>query len=181
MKSVLALDRDGVLNGLLYDSPNGRAPRTLSEITYLIDPLDIKRLAKLYEIVVITNQPDSANGTNSLESLLHVHFEIMSHLNLAHSYMCTHSKKDNCRCKKPLTGLLELTGIPRGSAIFVGDRWTDIAAGKSFGWKTILLKLDAFAFARSSAGVPPTNLEPDLEMTSWESLMLYLLKSDSKE
>jgi histidinol-phosphate phosphatase family protein len=175
VKPVLALDRDGVLNQLLYDTPNGRAPRVLSEITYLVDPSGIKRLAEHYEIIVITNQPDSANGVNSLESQLQVHYEIMEHFDLAHSYMCTHKNDDNCECRKPRTGLLELTASPKNSTTLVGDRWTDVAAGKSIGWKTILLKLDSFSFAPNSVGEPPQNLKPDVEITSWESLLLYLL------
>jgi histidinol-phosphate phosphatase family protein len=175
MKPVLALDRDGVLNRLLYDTPNGRAPRVLSEITYLVDPSDIKRIAEQYEIIVITNQPDCANGANSLESQLQVHHEIMAHFDLAHSYMCTHKNDDNCKCRKPRTGLLELTVSPKHSTTFVGDRWTDVAAGKSIGWKTILLKLDPFSFAPNSVGEPPPNLKPDVEIASWESLLLYLL------
>lgn len=181
MKPVLALDRDGVLNRLLYDTPSGRAPRVLSEIEYLVDPSDIKRIAEQYEIIVITNQPDSANGSNTLESQLQVHHEIMAHFDLAHSYMCTHKNDDNCKCRKPRTGLLELTVSPKHSTTFVGDRWTDVAAGKSIGWKTILLKLDPFSFAPNSVGEPSQDLKPDIEITSWESLLLYLLNGPNFE
>jgi D-glycero-D-manno-heptose 1,7-bisphosphate phosphatase len=59
-------------------------------------------------------------------------------------YFCPHSQSEKCDCRKPKTGMLqrgkfELNADLKNS-FMIGDRTSDILAGKNIGCKTILVK-----------------------------------------
>lgn len=57
--------------------------------------------------------------------------------------VCYHDDSDNFDCRKPLPGLFNRTrdkhGIDLERSYMVGDRWRDVAAGKSAGCRTIFI------------------------------------------
>lgn len=59
------------------------------------------------------------------------------------SLFCPHSPNDNCQCRKPKTLLFERArqrhGIDFGSSWMIGDKSSDIQAGKNIGARTILV------------------------------------------
>jgi D-glycero-D-manno-heptose 1,7-bisphosphate phosphatase len=61
--------------------------------------------------------------------------------------MCPHSQNADCPCRKPSPGMLTSAasrlGIDLSSSFMVGDRWSDIIAGRSVGCYTILVWRDS--------------------------------------
>lgn len=174
MKPLLVIDRDGVLNELIYDSVNGRAPRKISEIKYLPTFNQFNTLANNFSITCVTNQPDVSKGKVPHDEALNVHYEIMQNFGIRNSFMCIHDNETNCVCRKPGTLMLNLaekSGHYDREVIIVGDRWTDILAGKKLGWKTALLERDEFTMSKTSQGEPPYNLSPDIRVSSWDELI----------
>jgi histidinol-phosphate phosphatase family protein len=182
MKPLLVLDRDGVLNELIYDTPRGRAPREIKEVKYLIKPFEIELLRKRYSIVCISNQPDLANNKMDLKTLYEVHNKVMDKFEIAQSFICTHNNLDKCGCRKPLTMLLQLalfSNCLELPATIIGDRWTDIYAGKILGWTTILLNLDEHAFEPTTQGPAPIDLKPDYVFQKWNDALKVLVNIEN--
>ncbi len=149
---LIILDRDGVLNPLQifgnFDQLD--SPQDISQIgMFPWVPGCIKNLNDLgYDIAVATNQPAAAKLTNNIFNLKLIHNKILNFAQssggkIISSNICFHANKDNCECRKPKTGMLEnafKSGIyNKDECWMVGDRATDIMAGKSFGIKTALL------------------------------------------
>jgi D-glycero-D-manno-heptose 1,7-bisphosphate phosphatase len=59
-------------------------------------------------------------------------------------YFCPHSPSDNCKCRKPKTGLLELFSQEYQTSLknlfFVGDSLSDIKAAQAVAAKPLLVK-----------------------------------------
>jgi D-glycero-D-manno-heptose 1,7-bisphosphate phosphatase len=60
--------------------------------------------------------------------------------------MCPHRQDAGCACRKPRPGLLvqaaERLGIDLAASFMVGDRGSDILAGRSAGCYTVLVRRD---------------------------------------
>lgn len=151
-RSIIILDRDGVVNKLLTDPATGLrdSPMTLEEIE--VFPWSAKCLRSLYDLGfklgIATNQPAFAKGKNTFEMLNKVHDNIMNIIKsegaiIASSQVCFHRHEDNCNCRKPKSGMLEeifkLTGCKIEDSWMVGDRAVDIIAGYNIGMSTALI------------------------------------------
>jgi D-glycero-D-manno-heptose 1,7-bisphosphate phosphatase len=100
--------------------------------------------ARGYVLVVCTNQPDVTRGWQTREQVDAFHALIERELPVARIYACFHDNAAACDCRKPRPGMLlqaarEL-GIGLGSSWMVGDRSTDIEAGRAAGCRTVLLR-----------------------------------------
>ncbi len=146
------LDRDGTLNeyvGFLTEPGQLRLLPGTANALRLIHEAG-------YLTVVVTNQPVIARGEVTLEQLREIHNKLETLLGeegayLDAIYVCPHHPhrgfagerpeyKINCGCRKPAPGLLlqaarELHIALEGSWM-VGDRDTDIQAGKNAGCHT---------------------------------------------
>nr|WP_321234165.1 HAD-IIIA family hydrolase [uncultured Psychroserpens sp.] len=155
-QKAVFLDRDGVLNKEVDQLTN-------IEDFELIDGTvrAIKSLNKSdYLVIVITNQPVIAKGFISTKQLNSIHKKMDTLLGnegafLDDLFYCPHHPetgfegeitelKIECECRKPRPGMLlkaaQQYNIDLENSWFIGDRYTDIAAGKSANTNTILLK-----------------------------------------
>jgi histidinol-phosphate phosphatase family protein len=146
-KSIF-LDRDGVLNKNKDDYV-----KNISELEifpYILEP--IKKLQSAgFKIIVITNQSAINRGLMTEKHLNEIHEKIQSFL-IPHNakidsfYYCPHTPAENCSCRKPKTGLLlkaiDDFSIDVNSSWFIGDRDSDIQAGRSAGCKTLKIQHD---------------------------------------
>ena len=159
MVKAVFLDRDGVINELIYYREQGivDSPFTVEQFK-LIPGADeaIKKFHKMgYKVILASNQPGIAKGHMSEETFDKIRRRMKEELAkegafLDEEYYCFHHPeakverlKANCECRKPKPGLLlqaaREMGIDLSKSWMIGDGLTDIKAGKSAGTRTILL------------------------------------------
>ena len=142
LKAVF-LDRDGVLNRAEVREGKPYPPATLADLAILPDTS--RALAKLKEegflLLVVTNQPDVARGTQSKETVEAIHGALAGELPITEFFACFHDDADECACRKPKPGLLigaaEKYGVDLSASFLIGDRWRDIDAGYAAGCRTV--------------------------------------------
>ena len=144
-KRAVFLDRDGVLNRAVVRDGKPYPPASLEELEIVGDAAaSLERLKQLgFLLLVVTNQPDVARGTRTLESIEAIHAFMRQTLPLDDFLICPHDDRDGCSCRKPLPGLMleaqERYGVSLADSFLVGDRWRDIDAGRAAGCRTVHL------------------------------------------
>lgn len=177
---LLLLDRDGVLNKLVYREYRMRAPINLEDIyieDFVID--EINGLRENYEFAIVTNQPDFEKMKLSRTLGIEINHKIAEEVGINSSYICFHFL-EKCNCRKPETGLLKLAmlalGYNQNNTILVGDRWTDILAARKIDIPSILISKNiSGSFSSSSNGEsPPLDLTPNFIVEDFRSLSKLL-------
>lgn len=161
LRPAVFLDRDGTLNEVLYtrdgvpDSPFCANDLVLSPGAGIFTK-NVRNAG--YLGVLVTNQPGIAKGSITIEGLDILHKSLINLLEVEGGgldgvYFCPHHPVGRagylspmitrCSCRKPSPGLLleaaAQMGIDLSCSWMVGDRPTDIQAGKAAGCKTILI------------------------------------------
>jgi D-glycero-D-manno-heptose 1,7-bisphosphate phosphatase len=94
-------------------------------------------------LVVVTNQPDVARGQQTVAVVDQINDELRRRLPIDSVGACYHDNDDLCSCRKPQPGLLlaaaERLAIDLARSFIVGDRWSDIEAGRRAGCRTVLV------------------------------------------
>jgi D-glycero-D-manno-heptose 1,7-bisphosphate phosphatase len=142
---AIFLDRDGVINKTIVLNGKPYPPKNLQNLKIL--PGVKKTLETLHNkgwlLIVVSNQPDVARGITSLAKVEEINRYLKEKLPIDDFRICYHDNNDGCSCRKPLPGLLidaaKTYGINLGSSFMIGDRWSDIEAGKLAGCKTIFI------------------------------------------
>jgi D-glycero-D-manno-heptose 1,7-bisphosphate phosphatase len=140
------LDRDGVINQTVFWRGAARAPRNLSEWAWIEGIHDTARelSARGYLLFVCTNQPDVVRGWQTREQVDAFHALIERELPVSRIYACFHDNAAGCVCRKPLPGMLlqasQEFGIELTSSFMVGDRASDVEAGRAAGCRTVLFR-----------------------------------------
>jgi D-glycero-D-manno-heptose 1,7-bisphosphate phosphatase len=145
VKRAILLDRDGVLNYSELRLGKPYAPTRFQD--FKIIPGTFEALSSLKEkgfsLAVVTNQPDVGNGKVKKEIVERMNAELLSKLPIDTVKVCYHSQTDGCKCRKPEPGMLIDAAEELKADIFtsymIGDRWSDILAGKTAGCTTILI------------------------------------------
>lgn len=145
-RRAVFLDRDGVLNrNYLWPDGKTHPPVSLAEVELLsgvAQACDVLRAAG-YLLIVVTNQPDVARGTQEQSVVEAINRSLRDQLALDAFYVCYHDNRDGCGCRKPQPGLLlqaaEQWGIDLHASFMVGDRMTDVEAGRRAGCRAILI------------------------------------------
>ena len=139
------LDRDGVINKLIYRDGKPTSPRNIGEFELEAGVESaLKRLrAAGFKLFVVTNQPELVRGLLTNEALRLMTNRIVTTLEVDEVRICPHDNDDGCRCRKPLSGMLvdlaEKYDISLKESYMVGDTWKDSRAGRSAGCKSIIL------------------------------------------
>lgn len=167
-RNFAVLDRDGTI---------------IVERHYLSDPRQVelihgaargmREMSKMgLGLVVVTNQ--SAIGRGILD---------MSHLDLIHKrmcellaaegvhidgiYFCPHMPEDDCLCRKPKPGLLELAAkeleLDPHSSFVIGDKQCDVELGQRVGATTLLVRTGFGAQVAEDGIVTPDYMVDDLQ------------------
>ena len=146
MKAVF-LDRDGTV---IFDPQDERVDR-VEKIELFPDTIDaLRTLSALdFGIFIITNQAGISEGRIDEKEFWKINDVVLeklapSGIRILRTYMCPHGPNDNCDCRKPKPRmLLEAArefSIDLGNSWMIGDRESDILAGKNAGTRTILVK-----------------------------------------
>jgi len=154
------VDRDGVLNDLVYNRKEGQVVSPVSAEQLRVYPFAGEAVKELrdelgFRVIVISNQPGVAKRQFTLAELGRMNSKIRNDLarkgaKLDGEYYCLHHpaalvKKYRvvCDCRKPKPGLLLEAAREHRSDLarsyFVGDGLIDVKAGRSAGCKTILV------------------------------------------
>jgi D-glycero-D-manno-heptose 1,7-bisphosphate phosphatase len=143
---LIILDRDGVIN-------QDRDDYVKSADECVPIEGSIEAIARLYQagftIVVATNQSGLARGKFDLDDLEAMHEKITRLVEEAGGeigaiFYCPHAPEDNCKCRKPKTGLVDAIeaefNISAEGFYFVGDSLRDLQAGAQKGCQLALVK-----------------------------------------
>ena len=144
-RPAVFLDRDGVLNRVVWRDGKPASPRRLEELE--IEPTASGALAALkacgYALFAVTNQPDVARGRMPAEALEAIHAAMGAALPVEEIAACLHDDADACACRKPNPGLLldlaERHDLDLARSWMVGDQDRDIACGRQAGCSTVLI------------------------------------------
>ena len=152
MKRAVFLDRDGTLNvdvGYLH---------RLEDLELYPWTTDALRLLKRagYMLIVVTNQSGIAHGMIDPAFIQVCHDEMRRRLqaggaDLDALYYCTHHPRGSvkefsidCRCRKPLPGMIENAvrdfGVDPKQSWVVGDKWLDVDLGHAVCARSILVR-----------------------------------------
>ena len=152
------LDRDGVLNRAVVRDGKPYPPASAAEMEIVTGAA--AALARLKDrgflLLVVTNQPDVARGTQDLETIQAMHRILREALPLDEFLVCPHDDRDACGCRKPAPGLLfeaqARYGLDLRRSFLVGDRWRDVDAGRAAGCRTVFLD---FGYRERGPSAPP--------------------------
>jgi D-glycero-D-manno-heptose 1,7-bisphosphate phosphatase len=126
-----------------------------------------------FRIAVVTNQPDVAKGLISLSDLETMNGRLVAELAVDVVKVCAHAQSEGCACRKPAPKMLvdaaaEL-GVALGRSYMVGDRWSDVEAGRAAGCYTIKIE-------RGWANERPS--QPDAVVSSLAAAVQHIVKRE---
>lgn len=184
MNKTIFIDRDGVINRDLW-----RYVEHWDEFEFLPRVLDGFRLLNEYgyACVIVSNQAGIGDGKYTKEALDDIHKNMCAEIekaggNVAASYFCLHGKQDGCSCRKPEIGLfeqaeLELPDFDNEQTYFIGDKLSDVEAGKRFGIKTALV-LTGYG-EKSQSDITPDST-PDIVADDFYHAVEMILKANGE-
>lgn len=172
------LDRDGVI--VVPEFRDGRSYAPVNIQGFALYPQIAPALAELkaegFRVVVVTNQPDVGKGLISSEVLAEMHRCMCEALPIDDVRVCTHTRDEVCNCRKPRAGMLfdaaRENGLSLADSYMVGDRASDIEAGKAAGCKTVFIDL--------SYTSEPKPLDPDWVVSSLQEAAAIILADKRK-
>ena len=147
-------------------------------------PLALKQLKEMgYKLIVITNQAVIARGGLTEKGMEALHLEYNALLlqrggaAIGQFYFCPHHPKADveayrtiCGCRKPAHGLIlqaaRENNIDLKQSWMIGDKLTDIVAGKNAGCKTILIRTPTSYETNVSGVAFDKNTKADYEVAN---------------
>lgn len=145
-RRITVLDRDGVIN---VDIP-GQYVCSAEQWQPIDGSLEaMARLSRAgFDVYVISNQSGIGRGLFTEQALAGMHAKLLAGLaacggHLAGWFYCPHTPEAQCRCRKPGPGLLEAVSESSGHSLegvpLIGDKWTDLLAGRSARMREMLV------------------------------------------
>jgi len=143
---VALLDRDGTL---IFDPPDYRV-KTLHDLHFFEDTTAAMKYLNDngFEIILITNQAGIGEGVITEEQFWSIHNAMLARLKqrgvrVLDTFMCSATQDSDDPWRKPNPGMLlaaaEKYGFDLGKTFMVGDRLSDVMAGKNAGCRPILV------------------------------------------
>jgi D-glycero-D-manno-heptose 1,7-bisphosphate phosphatase len=159
VSKAIFLDRDGVINELVYFPEQGVIDTPFTPAQFRLCPgvaPAVKRFQKAgYKVIVISNQPGIAKKHMTLTNFNKICGTMKAQLaadgaELDGEYYCLHHPeavvekyKKVCDCRKPKPGLLLQAAadmaIDLSQSWFIGDNLSDVKAGQKAGCHTMLI------------------------------------------
>lgn len=178
------LDRDGVINELIYHKEMGIIDSPSFAEEYKMVPDVSKAINKFHElgflVIVVSNQPGLAKDKFTTEDFEKVREKMRTELKkdgaeVDAEYYCFHHPygkveeyRKICECRKPKPGLLLQAAkehdIDLSKSWMIGDGITDIQAGQKAGCNTILIgrmKCDLCKYMEDE-GIKADHIVPNL-------------------
>jgi D-glycero-D-manno-heptose 1,7-bisphosphate phosphatase len=151
-RPAVFLDRDGVINKPLVREGRPYPPAETKDFELYQDvAAGCARLeAAGYLLIVVTNQPDVARGTQTRAVVEAMHQKMLEALpQIVRLEVCWHAgagRGDPCDCHKPQPGMVlrsaQALDIDLARSFLIGDRWRDIDCGHAAGCRTVFIDRD---------------------------------------
>lgn len=148
-RPAVFLDRDGVINKPTIREGLPYPPFEIKDFELYEDvPAGCAQLAAAgYLLVVVTNQPDIARGTQTRGAVDAMHRRMLELLpQITRIEVCWHAGAkwaDPCDCRKPQPGMVlraaKALNIDLTRSFLIGDRWRDIDCGHVAGCRTVFI------------------------------------------
>jgi len=171
---AIFLDRDGVIIVEKHFQID------IDKIEFLPRALDaLLKISGIFKLIVISNQSGVGRGYFTLDEAVKFNSKLhdillKNDVEIDDWYICPHTPDDNCTCRKPRPGmLLEAASnhsIDFNVSYLIGDKSSDIAAGKSVGVKTILVRS---GYGGREEG--RLSITPDFEADDIYDAVLYIM------
>ena len=167
------LDRDGTL---MADVGYPRHPDQVRLLPGVAEGLAACRDAG-FRLAIISNQSGVGRGSFGADAVQAVHRRLLDLLEaegvqIDDAQYCLHAPEDECACRKPLPLMIERSarqlGAEPSASFMIGDKPSDIEAGRSAGCRTILL---------SPATDPSDGSAADFVARDWEACTRIILAS----
>jgi D-glycero-D-manno-heptose 1,7-bisphosphate phosphatase len=159
MEKAIFLDRDGVINEMVYYPEHGIMDSPFTTAQFRLLPGVAAAINKFheggYKVIIVSNQPGIAKGHLTEATFQQIGRKMRRELgkegaSLDGEFYCLHHPRAKlarlraeCDCRKPKAGLLhqaaETMSLELGRSWMLGDGLTDIEAGKRAGCRTILI------------------------------------------
>ena len=166
LKRAVFLDRDGTI---MRDRGYLKDPEGVELLPGVVDSL--KALCREgWKLIIVSNQSGVGRGLMTVDEMNAVHARLIRLLRghgieIAASYLCTHSPDDECECRKPGIASLEKASVEHSVEIsqswIVGDRESDILCGRNAACTTIWFNTGEFDVASEL---------PDYVAESWAEI-----------
>jgi D-glycero-D-manno-heptose 1,7-bisphosphate phosphatase len=162
-RPAIFLDRDGTLNRPVVRAGKPYPPATLEEFALFPDAVEscTRLKAAGFALVVVTNQPDVARGTQKKEVIEAMHARLiqlipgLDRIEVAYAPGKGIAHPEDYR-RKPAPGMLtdaaQALGLDLAHSWMVGDRAGDVDAGHAAGCRTILID---HGYAEKAPDCPP--------------------------
>lgn len=172
-KKYVLLDRDGTI---IVNKHYQKDPDETELLPNAREGLDRLR-EEGFGLVLTTNQSGIGRGKLTRADLAAVNRRMIGLLGGGDDYFdgiyyCPHVPEDDCTCRKPRPGLLELASYDLGFAMpecyVVGDREIDIEVGEAVGASTILVRTGYGREVEEEELVEPDHVADDLvDAAAW--------------
>lgn len=127
-----------------------------------------------FRLIVVTNQPEVGRGRLKRATLDEMHRRLEASAPVDLIKVCPHTPDQNCKCRKPLPGMLLDAAvqfdISLPASYMIGDRAGDIEAGHAAGCRSIFIDLGYTTEA------PPR--EPDAVVHSLRDAVDWILANE---
>lgn len=174
---LIILDRDGVVN---HDRDD--YIKSADECVPIAGSIDaIVRLSKAgFTVVIATNQAGLAKGKFELEDLEAMHEKITGLVEenggeLGGIFYCPHHPDDNCKCRKPMPGMLDAIEAEFNTSVessyFIGDSLRDLQAAVKKACKPILVRTGNGVRTLAQLAVP--GLQTDSPVIDAEQVQVF--------
>jgi D-glycero-D-manno-heptose 1,7-bisphosphate phosphatase len=142
-RPAVFLDRDGVVNRATVVDGRPFPPATVDELEVL--PGVVDACTRFHDaglaVIVVTNQPDVVRGTTTRAAIAAINDALRARVPFDELVVCFHDDADRCGCRKPAPGMLvdaaRRWSITLKESVMVGDRWSDVRAGRQAGCATV--------------------------------------------
>ncbi|MEO0261410.1 MAG: HAD family hydrolase [candidate division WOR-3 bacterium] len=167
MKAIF-LDRDGTI---IKNVPYLNDPEKIEFLPYVIESLKIL-ISNGFTLFIVTNQSGISRGLIKLKELEKIHKRIKEILKkegikIKDIVYCPHLPEENCNCRKPKTGLIEVLlkkyKIDLKKSYLIGDKDEDILLAKNIGIKSVSVS-------------DKINVKPDFIAKNFKEAVLWIIK-----
>ncbi len=167
MKAIF-LDRDGTI---IKNVPYLNDPEKIEFLPYVIESLKIL-ISNGFTLFIVTNQSGVSRGLIKLKELEEIHKRIKEILKkegikIKDIVYCPHLPEENCNCRKPKTGLIEVLlkkyKIDLKKSYLIGDKDEDILLAKNMGIKSVSVS-------------DKINVKPDFIAKNFKEAVLWIIK-----